>query len=147
VKKPRARDSGEEETWVRIPDAGPSTPSVLQKNTSRFLDVTPKNEESWVQLPTGVHTVDNENRSHSGTLPEGGGMIAKYRFRFVEPTEVGFIDPDTMKRQWYTCYYERGTTLEVADLLSGNLRHIFAFCTDGEVVFVDTEVVRIESLR
>lgn len=73
-------------------------------------------------------------------------MLSKFRIGFTEATEVGFIDPETMKRQWYVCYYGRGTSMEVADILSGNTQHIFAICTDGEIVFMDTMVVRIETL-
>lgn len=73
-------------------------------------------------------------------------MKSKFKFIFTKATEVGFINPDTMKKQWYTCYYGRDTSMEVADLLSGNTQHIFALCTDGEIVVVDTAVLRIESL-
>jgi hypothetical protein len=73
-------------------------------------------------------------------------MLSKFKITFTEATEVGFIDPETMKKQWYLCYYGRGTSMEVADLLSGNTQYIFAICTDGEIVFVNTRVVRIESL-
>lgn len=73
-------------------------------------------------------------------------MLSKFKITFTEATEVGFIDPETMKKQWYLCYYGRGTSMEVADLLSGNTQYIFAICTDGEIVFVNTRVVRIENL-
>ena len=73
-------------------------------------------------------------------------MLSKFKISFTQATEVGFIDPETMKRQWYVCYYGRGTSMEVADILSGNTQHIFAICTDGEIVFMDTMVVRIETL-
>lgn len=72
-------------------------------------------------------------------------MIAKFKFVFTEPTEVGFIDPDTMRKQWYLCYYGKGTGMEVADVLSGNSQHIFALCTDGEIVVVPSKAVRLES--
>lgn len=73
-------------------------------------------------------------------------MLRKFKFLFTSPTEVGFINPDTMKREWYTCYYGKGTCLEVAELLSGNPQSIFALCTDGEIVFVDSKSIRIESI-
>mgnify|MGYP000879960385 CR=1 FL=1 len=73
-------------------------------------------------------------------------MISRFKISFTENTEVGFIDPVTMKKQWYLCYYGRGTSMEVADILSGNTQHIFAICTDGEIVFVETKAIRIENL-
>lgn len=73
-------------------------------------------------------------------------MLSKFKITFTENTEVEFINPDTMKKEWYKCYYGRGTSMEVADLLSGNTQRIFAICTDGEIVFMNTMVVRIESL-
>lgn len=73
-------------------------------------------------------------------------MLSKFKIVFTEATEVGFIDPETMKKQWYLCYYGRGTSMEVADLLSGNTQYIFAICTDGEIMFVETKAIRIENL-
>jgi hypothetical protein len=73
-------------------------------------------------------------------------MLSKFKITFTENTEVEFINPDTMKKEWYKCYYGRGTSMEVADLLSGNTQRIFAICADGEIVFMNTMVVRIESL-
>lgn len=73
-------------------------------------------------------------------------LLRRFKFFFTNSTEVGFINPDTMKKEWYTCYYGKGTSLEVADLLSGNTQKVFALCTDGEIVFVDTNVIKIESL-
>jgi hypothetical protein len=78
---------------------------------------------------------------------ERGEMNTKFRFRFTAPTDVGFINPDTMRKEWYQCYYDKGSTLEVVDLLSGNHNHIFAFCTDGVIVFVDTMAVKVESIQ
>jgi len=73
-------------------------------------------------------------------------MLPKFKITFTDSTDAEFINPDTMKREWYKCYYGRGTSVEVYDLLSGNTQHIFAICTDGEIMFVETRVVRIESL-
>lgn len=73
-------------------------------------------------------------------------MFPKFKIKFTEPTDVHFINPQTMKQEWYKCWYGRGTSIDVADILSGNTKHIFAVCTDGEIMFVETKDIRIENL-
>lgn len=74
-------------------------------------------------------------------------MIARFKISFTEQTDVSFINPDTMRQESYKCWYGKGTSLEVADLISGNTHHIFALCTDRELVMVDSKSVRIESIN
>jgi len=74
-------------------------------------------------------------------------MKAKYNLFFTEETDVGFINPDTMRKEWYQCYYPKGSTLPVADIASGNERNIFAICTDGVIVVAQANTVRITHLN
>jgi hypothetical protein len=74
------------------------------------------------------------------------GMISRFKIMFTEPTEVEFINPDTMRKEWYKCYYGHGTSVEVADILSGNTRHVFAICTDGEIMLLDAKTICIQNI-
>lgn len=63
---------------------------------------------------------------------------------FLKDTKVVFLNSKTGKREWYGSDYWRGTSMEVADILSGNPVTIRAKCLDGETAVLETEAVRIE---
>lgn len=99
-----------------------------------------------MQLPAGVPILitiliveDYQRRGRRG-------MISRFKIMFTEPTEVEFINPDTMRKEWYKCYYGHGTSVEVADILSGNTRHVFAICTDGEIMLLDAKTICIQNI-
>lgn len=67
-----------------------------------------------------------------------------FKILFLKDTKVDFLDPKTGKKEWYGSDYWRGTSMEVADILSGNSTTIHAKCLDGETAVLETEAVQIE---
>jgi len=63
---------------------------------------------------------------------------------FLKDTKVVFLNSKTGKREWYGSDYWSGTSMEVADILSGNPVTIHAKCLDGEIAVLETEAVQIE---
>ena len=69
-----------------------------------------------------------------------------YKILFTEETEVGFKDPETLKKAWYASYYGKGTQMEVLGFHSGNPNMIHAVCLDGELAILNPKHIRIECL-
>lgn len=67
--------------------------------------------------------------------------MVKYKIIFGQPTEVGFLNPDNMKPQWYSCYYAKGTSMEVCSFHSGNEQTILAKTLDGEYAVITTKTI------
>lgn len=64
------------------------------------------------------------------------------KVQWTRDSEIGFINPDTMKREWYGSDMAAGSTMEFADVVSGNPKEIRLLCGDGEIGTVDPETIR-----